>query len=597
MNTSKKFYEDKISQNVKTSNLLLKQINIISWSRLIILILMLLIDYLLYKNGEYTLLIVSSIIFISVFIGVVIYHSNKLESKKRADIIININKKGLDRLSGEFKKFKDNGSEYLNENNPFINDLNVFGQNSIFQFINSTVTKGGRERLVNILSLKEEVNKKSIVNKQFAIKELADKVEWRQKFILEGSMRKSSDRAIKELIEWGKTENSIKFISVIISYIFIFVNFISIFLSLINILPLSFILLVFMIDFVVIKMLTKNMTEDIKLFNDIKNDVKEYSEILSLIENETFESEYLKKLKDNLINNEVNSKIEMKKISNLLDWIGDSSYNAIYFVLNILAFSDVFIMRKLDLWKNKNGKYLEKWLDVMNEFDALSSISNLAFDYKNWSYPIILDNSYIYGEDIAHPLLGEKAIKNNFSIKNSEKVALITGSNMSGKSTFLRTLGSNLVLSYIGAPVCAKEFSCGIMKIYTCITTRDNLEENISSFYAEILRIKILIEACKKGEKVFFLLDEIFKGTNSKDRHTGAIVLIKQLIKYGGIGLVSTHDLELCDLEKEDNRIINYNFREFYKDNKINFDYKLRKGKSETQNAIHLMKLAGIELS
>ncbi|MBW6408846.1 MutS-related protein [Clostridium weizhouense] len=597
MDISKKFYEDKIAENVKTSNILLKQINIISWSRLIILILMLLIDYLLYKNGEYTSLIVSSIMFISGFIGVVIYHSNKLEAKKRSDIIININKRGLDRLSGEFKKFKDNGSEYLDENNPFINDLNVFGQNSIFQFINSTVTKGGRERLVNILGLKEEVNKKSIVNKQFAIKELADKVEWRQKFILEGSMRKSSDRAIRELIGWGKKGNSIKFISVIISYTFIFVNFVSILLSLMNILPLSFILLVFMIDFIVIKMLTKNMIEDINLFNDIKNDVKEYSEILSLIENETFESEHLKELKDKLINNQVSSKIEMKKISNLLDWIGDSSYNAVYFVLNVLVFSDVFIMRKLDLWKNKNGKYLEKWLDVMNEFDALSSISNLAFDYKNWSYPIILDNSYICGEDIAHPLLGEKAIKNNFSIKNSEKVALITGSNMSGKSTFLRTLGSNLVLSYIGAPVCAKEFSCGIMKIYTCITTRDNLEENISSFYAEILRIKILIEACKKEEKVFFLLDEIFKGTNSKDRHTGAIVLIKQLIKYGGIGLVSTHDLELCDLEKEDDRIINYNFREFYKDNKINFDYKLRQGKSETQNAIHLMKLAGIELS
>ena len=168
---------------------------------------------------------------------------------------------------------------------------------------------------------------------------------------------------------------------------------------------------------------------------------------------------------------------------------------------------------------------------------------------------------------------------------------------MSGKSTFLRTLGVNLLLSYIGAPVCADKFSCGIMNIYTCMRTKDNLEESISSFYAEILRIKILIEACKRGEKIFFLLDEIFKGTNSKDRHTGAIVLIKQLIQYGGVGLVSTHDLELCDLEKENKNIINYNFREFYENDKIKFDYILRKGKSETQNAIHLMKLAGIEIN
>ena len=123
-----------------------------------------------------------------------------------------------------------------------------------------------------------------------------------------------------------------------------------------------------------------------------------------------------------------------------------------------------------------------------------------------------------------------------------------------------------------------------------------SLEESISSFYAEILRIKILIEACKRGEKIFFLLDEIFKGTNSKDRHIGATVLIKQLIKYGGVGLVSTHDLELCDLEKENKNIINYNFREFYENDKIKFDYILRRGKSKTQNAIHLMKLAGIEI-
>ena len=166
---------------------------------------------------------------------------------------------------------------------------------------------------------------------------------------------------------------------------------------------------------------------------------------------------------------------------------------------------------------------------------------------------------------------------------------------MSGKSTFLRTIGINLVLSYIGAPVCSKSFEAGIFNIYTCMRTKDNLEESISSFYAEILRIKILIEASKKGEKVFFLLDEIFKGTNSKDRHDGATVLIKQLVKNNAMGLVSTHDLELCELENQYNWIKNYNFQEYYIGNNIKFDYKLREGKSRTQNAIHLMKLAGIE--
>ena len=172
----------------------------------------------------------------------------------------------------------------------------------------------------------------------------------------------------------------------------------------------------------------------------------------------------------------------------------------------------------------------------------------------------------------------------------------VRGASGSGKSTFLRTIGINLLLSYIGAPVYADKFECGFMDIYTCMRTKDNLEESISSFYAEILRIKLIMEACKKGEKIFFLLDEIFKGTNSQDRHTGATVLIKQLVEGGVIGLLSTHDLELCDLEKEMKEMDNYNFREYYEDNKIKFDYKLRKGRSTTQNAVYLMKLAGIEI-
>ena len=167
---------------------------------------------------------------------------------------------------------------------------------------------------------------------------------------------------------------------------------------------------------------------------------------------------------------------------------------------------------------------------------------------------------------------------------------------MSGKSTFLRTIGFNMILTYLGLPTFSKGFKCGISNIYTCMRTQDNLEENISSFYAEILRIKLVIEAAKSGEKVFFLLDEIFKGTNSNDRHDGARILIEQLVKLQGVGLVSTHDLELCNLEKEKSWLVNYNFREYYKENKINFDYVLRRGKSETQNAKHLMKLAGIDI-
>ncbi len=353
-----------------------------------------------------------------------------------------------------------------------------------------------------------------------------------------------------------------------------------------------------MINFVVIKLLTKDNKGDLLIFNEIKSTIKSYAEILSMIEKKEFKSAHLVNVKSNLKNEKGSScGEEMKKLSNLLDWIGDSFGNAYYLIINLFIFSDVFIIENVNDWREENRKYLEGWIEVMSEIDALSSISNLYFDFSNWNFPKIVDTKEVRGKMIGHPLIGEKAVRNNYSLSGNKKVTLITGSNMSGKSTFLRTVGLNLILSYIGAPTFSEEFECGIFNVYTCMRTKDNLEENISSFYAEILRIKILIEASKRGENVFFLLDEIFKGTNSVDRHIGATELIKQLINSGAIGLVSTHDLELCDLEKVDNRIENYNFREYYEDNKIKFDYKLRNGKSETQNAIHLMKLAGIEFN
>lgn len=555
----------------------------------------------MYKQNNIPFLIISEIILISIGICVVIYHNKLINKKANIERFLEINEKGVKRINGEFKNIDDDGVEFINDSHPFSSDIDIFGKSSLFQLINDTLTKGGRERLVDNLTLKILPSKSLIENKQEAIKELGEKIEWRQNLLVKGKSKiKNKNKEINELeafLNWSKDKNEKRGVSKkIIAYIFIFITFLSIVFSILKIMPPSYILLVLLVNFAVIKLLIKDRREDLYMFNSIKDTIKSYAEILESIEKEDFKSKYLKDIKENLKNNSNSScSKEMRKLSKLLDWIGDSSGNAYYLILNIFIFSDVFIVENLEDWKKKNSKYLEDWIEVMSEIDALNSISNLYFDFRNWTFPNILDKKEVKGKKIGHPLLGEKAVRNDYSLKDNKRVTLITGSNMSGKSTFLRTIGLNLLLSYIGAPVFCEEFSCGIFNIYTCMRTKDNLEENTSSFYAEILRIKILIEATKKGENVFFLLDEIFKGTNSVDRHTGATELIKQLINGGAIGLVSTHDLELCDLEEIDSRIENYNFREYYEDNKIKFDYKLRKGKSETQNAIHLMKLAGIE--
>jgi hypothetical protein len=596
MSLAEEFYKDNIEKKCIESSSLSVKVNVVGWSRLAVVLLWIITDYFLYKQNKINLILISTIFFVIIFSILIFYHNNIFEYKKRLDILININENGIKRMSGKFKEFEDKGLEYLYEEHAFINDLDVFGSNSIFQYINTTVTKGGREELAKLLKREKVLTNNHIKERQEAVRELGEKATWRQALIVEGQLNKSKNMDLFNLIKWSKDTKTSTPLRVVIACTFMIATISSIYLAIRGIIPESFIMLDLMINFIVVKILSKSMINQIKLFDSIKSSVYGYSKILSLIEDEDFDSLYLNTLNGKLRNDIVSCKDEMGKFSKILDWAGNSKYNAYYLLLNVLLFSDVFLMRSLEKWRERNGEKLEEWLSVMHEIDALSSISNLSFENDNWTYPIILNENEIQGSNIGHPILSEKAVRNTFSIIGGQKVALITGSNMSGKSTFLRTLGINLLLSYIGAPVCADKFSCGIMNIYTCMRTKDNLEESISSFYAEILRIKILIEACKRGEKIFFLLDEIFKGTNSKDRHIGAIVLIKQLIQYGGVGLVSTHDLELCDLEKENKNIINYNFREFYKDDKIKFDYILRKGKSETQNAIHLMKLAGIDI-
>lgn len=597
MNKALSFYEEKILKykaDIEKLNYIISKLSIL---RLLIVGVAIILSYYFYKRENIILLIMSLILLFIIFIIIAYYHNKKINEKKEYEVYVNINRKGISRIKGEFKENEDKGEEFLKDEHPFVSDLDIFGRNSLFQMINSTKTKFGRNKLFKMLTLESIPTRDEILKKQAAIKELGSKVEWRQSLEVKSTLKKSGTKDVDKLLKWARSKNEIKPLFKIIPYLFIGITVISVVLVILNILPISYLILMFMINYLVVKILTKDLIPIIKLFDKHKKDIEAYTNLLMLIDNENFESILLKELKLKLKNNSKSCVKEMKELKKLVDWLGDSSSNAYYLLLNITILSDIFILRNLEEWRKINGDRLKDWLDIMGEFEALSSISNLSFDFENWSYAKIVEEDIVEAIDIGHPMLGERAVVNSFTLTSNEKVALITGSNMSGKSTFLRTIGLNLLLSYIGAPSCSKSFTCGIFSIYTCMRTKDNLEESISSFYAEILRIKILIEAAKKGEKVFFLLDEIFKGTNSKDRHEGAKVLINQLVNNKALGLVSTHDLELCDLEKTKIWLKNYNFQEYYEKNNIRFDYKLRIGKSKTQNAVHLMKLAGIDFS
>ena len=533
------------------------------------------------------------------FAALVLRHQNIKKRHSYTQVLYEIHDQALKRLEGQWKTFLDQGEDFKDPAHPYSEDLDLFGFGSLFQWINTAKTFGGREKLKKWLT-EPPVEIEKIEKKQVAIQELARNFAWRQRFLAEARMAKRAMNSPKDIIEWAKTYDK--------SYLQLGVLILARGLPIITI---TFVVLYLMssrvsywypltglvIQTIILFFVGKQRGKALKAVYTYKDSIKIYEKMLQRFEKRSFQSDYLQTLKKSLYDRNHNTAFEqIRKLSSLADLIANRD-NAMFLIINILTLWDIQCMIALESWKERSGRSLDRWLDTIAELEALSSLAIIHFDHQEWVLPKITpENPGIVAINIGHPLLRE-SVCNNLSMEKRSGILLITGSNMSGKSTLLRTLGINLVLAYAGAPVCAKSFSCSLLRIYTCMRVSDNLGENISSFYAELLRIKEIVRASKSDTNIFFLLDEIFKGTNSQDRHAGAKVLIQQLSKAGAMGMVSTHDLELGNIEREsEGKIRNYHFREYYKNDEIYFDYKLRPGISTTRNAMYLIKMAGIDV-
>jgi DNA mismatch repair ATPase MutS len=286
----------------------------------------------------------------------------------------------------------------------------------------------------------------------------------------------------------------------------------------------------------------------------------------------------------------------LKKILDRLDY----RLNPVVFIpLSAFLCWDLQQILSLEKWKAENRYNITAWFESLAHAEALCSLGALAFNHPEWSIPVLTDEEAVFSADnMGHPLIPkEKRVDNSFSTTGTNQLSLITGSNMAGKSTFLRSAGVNIVLAMAGAPVCAQRLTLSPMKVMSSMRVNDNLEESTSTFYAELKKLKEIIEAVYRNEKVFLLLDEILRGTNSADRHTGSAALLKQLIQHNATGMIATHDLELAKLAVEfPANIHNYHFDVQVTGDELFFDYKLKKGICRSMNASLLMKKIGIEL-
>ncbi|MBI6872301.1 DNA mismatch repair protein [Clostridium aciditolerans] len=583
-------------------NLLKKQvhsINFISALRLIVFIAAAGLVIFSYMIKKYYFIIIILIGFAILFLILLNKHSRIRYNKKCSTLMCKINESSLKRLKGEWKSFEDDGSDFLKDDHNYSKDLDIFGKGSLFQYINTASTYLGREKIKYMLTA-PNYNIEEIYDRQEAVKELSDNLGWRQRFMAEGKIATEEKKNPELLFKWGKEKNNLfssrKFILMTYSLPIITIGVILLyFLS--HSIPYYFPLICMGVQTIIIKFNSEKSSKILDAVYKYKKDIEVYNRMLNLIEKKRFKDRYLVKLKKNLTGeNKITATKQINELSKLVNLISDRA-NFFYQIINIVTFWEYHCLIRLERWKKESGECIEQWLNVIAELEALSSLAIIKHDYPEWVMPEINNSSLILeAKNIGHPLITKNRVCNNLKIDKTERILLITGSNMSGKSTLLRTTGINLVLAYAGAPVCAETFCCSVMNIYTCMRISDNLEENISSFYAELLRIRKLIDATKEKESVFFLLDEIFRGTNSKDRHTGAKVLIEKLSNENALGMVSTHDLELADIEEKNKKVKNYHFREHYKNNEIHFDYKLRSGVSTTRNAIYLMRMAGIDI-
>ncbi|SPZ50545.1 DNA mismatch repair protein mutS [Sarcina ventriculi] len=588
------FYNKRIGSKKLEIEKLNRNYNSISLLRILTVISAIFFEVFCYTRRDLFFGIVLFVLHIILFLFLVKIHEKIYINKERVKGFIELNKKEIERINGKWKSFDDKGEEYLDLKHPFINDLDIFGKNSLFQWVNNTKTTYGRESLKNLMMFNNLPRREEILERQSSLKELADKIDFRQE--LTSTLKSDKNKNDETFIgDWVKENDKkhIKFFDLIRIGMPI-INVLVIILTIVGIGEWIDILVTLGISYYLLKFIDSDVKKGLIIFEDLKYKIKTYVKAIKIIENEEFKSSELNKLKSIFKDSNSLASEDLLELEKITSWLYDR-HNAFYIILNCLFLWDYQMIKKLEKWKYKNKDKFNAYMECLGQFEAMSSLSTLVFNNPLWEVPNITD-SVLSGKDLTHPLLGDEAVGNDFYMDKNTRVLLITGSNMSGKSTFLRTVGFNMILSYLGLNVPAKEFNVPIFNIYTCMRTGDDLENNISSFYSEILRVKGIVDGTKRNERIFFLLDEIFKGTNSIDRHEGAVVLINQLLKGDTLGLVSTHDLELCDMEKNNDFVSNYYFKEYYKNNKIMFDYKIRQGVSKTRNAKYLMKMAGIDI-
>jgi ABC-type multidrug transport system fused ATPase/permease subunit len=592
--TKDNFYKSYFANITAELKKVQNQINLISNVRLAVAIAAIAGAVLTWRVGV-PLFLLTIIFGIGIFFVLVIYHERLHQQKKQLYHFLSVLQRFLDRVHNKWIDYPDTGEEFIDNEHPYSTDLDIFGRGSLFQWLSSAHTYYGRKQLASDL-LDTPSSLEQIRERQGAIGECAGSFDFRiaiETASLECDMGDSQETLLKwaesDVTRWGFF--NVNFLPVeVLAAACCAIGSIAFF----NLPQLAYIIYGLHLGiFLLFRMANMRYMDTFE-----KNGARllVFSKILSQIEENSFANNLLCAYQKELCT-QTGSPVsaELKKLARIVSSM-EVRYNPMgHFIANTALLWDFQLRIGAEIWKRNNGKHIRKWLEIIGRFESLNSFAAIAFENPGWTYPILNDTMSIACDSIGHPLIpADNRISNSFSIKDNQ-VAIITGSNMSGKSTFLRTVGVNAVLAYAGAPICGKSMSVPLLRIFSSMRIGDDLSSNVSTFYAELLKIKRIITADKDGKPILYLLDELFRGTNSTDRHEGAVAVLEKLKQPGNIGLISTHDLQLCELATGSGKgYENYHFSETYDKNGIAFDYLLKPGPSTTRNALYLIKMVGI---
>ncbi|MEJ2004634.1 MAG: hypothetical protein P8X57_06660 [Cyclobacteriaceae bacterium] len=593
MTDPREFYKQKSNELEANASTLGKSVLRLSWARFVLFLVFITL-FVYFANGrDYAAMVTCAVIFPLAF-GTLVRVFNKLSDRLRFIKDLNtICQSELKRAALELDEL-DGGEEFMDRSHFYSYDLDLFGEHSLFKLLNRTNTPDGRSKIRDWML--EPARPQEINERQNAVRELSEKIKWILKFLAHGVSASSSSDKANRLKIWFERKDDHTTPPLVRIYLYLAPVLFIVILAGIIFAGLSIYWFVPLLIFngvllarnqEKIRDLAEQTDGNVRLLRSYESMIRQFSEA-------EFKAKRLLALQEPFRHQALRT---IRSLRNLLDYM-DGRGNMFYSLFNIIFLIDIHLIGKMANWKSSNREDLIQWFENLSEMEVLCSLGAHSFLHPDHILPAVEESWELQASSIGHPLIPhEECVTNDFKMGGKGKVVIITGSNMSGKSTFLRTVGINVVLGLMGAAVYARDMRIPVVRLFTGMRTEDDLASHISSFYAELRRIRYLLDTISdSGLPVLFMLDEILRGTNTEDRHRGSEGLVRQLADMDAFGFISTHDLAIGELARKDDRIKNYSFNSSIEEDEILFDYKISEGICRSFNASKLMEKMGIRL-